>query len=102
MLGKTKLYLLIVIVALYVVMPVVAGAFVIGDKWGPKIYPVALHEPLYAIGWRVTHPNGRKPRVGLWYKKAYRPWFYGMYSRNEDPLKIRKTIGDIERAIVRD
>ena len=86
--------------ALYFLIPIVAGFFAIGDKWGPKIYPIPLHEPLYTFGYKFTH-GGSTPRIGLWYKKAYRPWFYGMYSQNEDPLRIKKTIKDIEQAIER-
>ena len=100
MLRKVKFAALIGGLALYFVMPIIAGTFVIGDKWGPKIYPISLHEPLYEIGWKIAHA-GRSSSIGLWYKKAYRPWFYGMYSRNEDPLRLKKAVKDLERAIER-
>lgn len=98
MLKKAKPLILVGALALYFVLPIIAGTFAIGDKWGPKIYPISLHEPLYTFSWKLVH-GGSAPRIGLWYRKAYRPWFYGMYSRNEDPLGIKKSVKEIERAL---
>jgi len=101
MAGKVKLALLMGITVLYFILPLIAGVFEIGDRWGPKIYPIALHAPLYKAGWKVTHFNGKKPLIGFWYKREYRPWFYGLDSRNEDPLQIKKGLRKIEKAIER-
>ena len=76
----------IILTAVYLAAPVFAGAFEIGDRWGPRIYPIALHEPLYKIGWALaTHKEEGKPHMPYWAKAEWRPLFYGMYSQNDDP-----------------
>ena len=67
----------LVLVALYVVGPAIAAFLEVGDRWGPKIYPLWYHQAVYLIAWEWgTHPE-RKPRVGFWYKEQNRPWLYG-------------------------
>ncbi len=75
------------IVAIYLSGPIVAGVFGIGNRAGPKIYPQGLHEVLYRIAWEFSshHPQG-KPRLIYVFRPENRPWFYGMYSKNDDPL----------------
>jgi hypothetical protein len=80
--------------ALYLSGPIVAGVFGIGNRVGPKIYPEALHDPLYRIAWALSsHPEG-KPRLPYVFRSEYRPWFYGMYSKNDDPVWLK---GEFER-----
>jgi len=74
----------LVLVALYVVGPAIAAFLEVGDRWGPKIYPLWYHQAVYLIAWEWgTHPE-RKPRVGFWYKEQNRPWVHGMHNRNDD------------------
>ena len=84
-------------IALYLIMPIVAGIFEIGNRWGPKIYPIWLHETLYMIAWEMSSHEGGKPRIGVWYREEYRPWFYGMYSRNDDPDFISQGIEEFKK-----
>jgi hypothetical protein len=74
-----------VLAIMYVAAPVVAGAFGIGDRWGPQIYPTSFHEPLYRIGWNMTtwHEDG-KPRIDFRQQPEWRPWFYGLPCRNDE------------------
>jgi hypothetical protein len=72
-----------VVVAAYLIAPLLAGAYEIGDRWGPpRIYPVSYHEALYLLGWDLTEHQEKKPRVGYWYRSELRPWFYGLPSGN--------------------
>ena len=76
----------IVIVAViwgYLALPVIAGALRIGNRTGPRIYPVGLHTDLYITGWGMAGHEG-KPREHLGWRSERRPWFYGMPDRNED------------------
>ncbi len=67
---------------IYLALPLAAGFFSVGNKLGPKIYPVGLHTALYTIGWEMNGSPERqrhgKPRVGFWCERADRPWFYGL------------------------
>lgn len=69
-------------VVFYFSGPLLAGFFEVGDKWGPKIYPIVLHENLYSLGWRLRSHRESKPRLGYWYRSEWRPWFYGLESEN--------------------
>lgn len=64
------------VMAVYLVLPLLAGVFAIGDRRGPRVYPASFHEPLYVIGWEVAGRDG-KPRV-LGRGASPRPWFYGL------------------------
>jgi len=59
---------------LYLTMPILAAIFEIGDRRGPRIYPVWLHEPIYKIVWVITPHDESKPRVRI---GSNRPMFYG-------------------------
>jgi hypothetical protein len=61
-----------------VVLPVIAGAFEIGDRLGPRIYPTNLHDALYRIGWETTDHQAMKPRIPFHHGSRARPWFYGL------------------------
>jgi hypothetical protein len=69
----------------YLSGPIVAGIFGIGNRAGPKIYPQGLHELLYIIAWESSSHHEGKPRLPAVFRPEYRPWFYGQYSRNDDP-----------------
>jgi hypothetical protein len=85
--------LMLVLAAAYLVAPVVAGVFEIGDRWGPAIYPVTLHEVLYKVGWGMaTHKEDGKPRIWAGARPEWRPLFYGMYSKNDDPAVMRQEL----------
>ena len=82
-----KIYFIssIMLVLIYLSDPVIASIYEIGDRWGPKIYPIWLHEFLYGMAWSFTTHDSSKPRIGMWFKEEYRPWFYGMKCKNYDP-----------------
>ena len=86
---KTILIIFGSIIFLYLIMPFVSGLFEFGDRMGPKIYPVKLHEALYRLGWSLGKHDGSKPRIEFWVRPENRPWFYGMYSKNYDPNVIK-------------
>jgi hypothetical protein len=69
---------------LYAAGPVIAAFLEVGDRWGPKIYPRWYHQTLYSLAWKLGTHREQKPRIGFWSKEEYRPWFYGMYSKNQD------------------
>lgn len=76
----------------YLSGPIVAGIFEIGNRAGPKIYPMGLHEALYRIGWACSEHNGIKPRLIHVFDESKRPWFYGVYSENDDPEWMKREI----------
>lgn len=64
---------LCVLIALYCVMPIVAGLWDLGkDRRGPKIYNRVYHEFLYSISYQLV--RGEKPRVPF---DRDRVWIYG-------------------------
>ncbi len=72
---------LLTLLTLYAAFPFIAGALEIGNRWGPRIYPLTYHEALYMIGWDAAGREG-KPRVAAGLPEESRPWFYGMQSTN--------------------
>ena len=94
---KTLLTIAVAVIVLYLIMPIFAGVFEIGNRWGPKIYPIWYHETLYLVAWEMGTHEGNKPRIGVWYREEYRPWFYGMNSRNDDPDFIKQGIEEFKR-----
>ena len=84
---KRKLVLasLAVLALAYLAGPVVAAIFEIGNRAGPKLYPESLHETIYMLTWELTPHEENKPRLPAVFRSEYRPWFYGMYSKNDDP-----------------
>lgn len=62
----------------YVALPIIAGAFEIGDRLGPRIYPPGLHDALCRIGWEMTDHQAVKPRIPFHHGSKVRPWFYGL------------------------
>ncbi len=94
-----KIYLIISIVMLviYISGPVIAATFEIGNRWGPKIYPVWLHELIYCLTWSFSAHDSKKPRVGYWEKEEYRPWFYGVKSKNNDPEYVEQEVNRVHR-----
>ncbi|MEX0652504.1 MAG: hypothetical protein WD534_16295 [Phycisphaeraceae bacterium] len=70
----------------YLVLPVVSGALEIGDRLGPRIYPVGLHSFLYLIGWELTDHQAVKPRIPFGSPgNRSRPWFYGLEAPSFSP-----------------
>lgn len=57
---------------LYLLFPIIAGLFSIGERGGPKIYFESYHSILYGISYELTHED--KARASLYYE---RPIFYG-------------------------
>src|SRR5689334_18373956 len=73
----------------YLSGPIIAGFYGIGNRAGPKIYPQGLHELLYMIAWESgSHDDGNKPRLPAVFRSEYRAWFYGQYSKNDDPVWV--------------
>jgi hypothetical protein len=68
-------------VILYLLFPLVAGLFGIGDRDGPKIYPSSYHTVLYMITYEEV--RSEKPRENPFYE---RPWFYG-FPRKQREIK---------------
>ncbi len=69
----------------YLALPFIAGLLKIGNRWGPKIYPLEFHQFAYGMAWLKTSSGSDKPRIGWWFKPENRPLFYGFYDKNEDP-----------------
>lgn len=61
---------------MYLAGPAIASIFEIGDRRGPKIYPIGYHRFIYMAVWEMTPHEATKPRVGI--NPPPRPWFYGM------------------------
>ncbi len=80
----------ILVAPAYLVLPVIMGACGIGDRLGPRMYPESLHDALYMAGWTLAGERDGKPRVFVGARSEYRPWFYGLPSRNNDPEYIRQ------------
>jgi hypothetical protein len=70
----------------YLCGPIIAGILGVGNRAGPKIYPQGLHEVLYIIAWESASHDEGKPRLPAVFRSEYRPWFYGQYSKNDDPV----------------
>ena len=64
------------IAVVYLAGPVLAAAFEVGDRRGPRIYLQPLHELVYLLTWEVTSHGESKPRVAR--NAPPRPWFYGL------------------------
>jgi hypothetical protein len=62
--------LLALAVFLYLLFPIVAGLFAIGDRDGPRIYPSSYHTILYIDSYEMV--RNEKPRQSLLFE---RPWF---------------------------
>jgi TonB-like protein len=67
------LLLLAIAAILYLQFPLVAGAFALGDRDGPRIYSGSYHSFLYLISYEAVH--GEKPRINFNFE---RPLFYGL------------------------
>ena len=72
---KAAIVVTIVVAITYVVLPVLAGVYEIGDRRGPRIYPESFHSQLYLIGWEMTDHSEGKPRLRA-HDTTTRPWFY--------------------------
>ena len=73
-----KLTTILILLLLYMLLPFAAGIFEIGDRAGPKIYPVSYHEAVYDIGRNLIKPNSKKQHSWFGFKKKERPWFYSI------------------------
>jgi len=58
---------------IYLLLPVMAGAFGWSDRDGPKIYPTTLHQLGFYVGMKI---RGRSAFYSFYGKQ--RPWFYFM------------------------
>lgn len=65
-----------VVLVAYALGPIVAGVWEIGDRRGPRIYPIRFHEILYLLAWEYSEHAENKPRVA--HNAGPRPWFYGL------------------------
>jgi len=70
---------------LYLGMPVVASAWEIGDRRGPRIYPERMHSIIFCLAWELSPHDAKKPRVPYTATDASRPWFYGLPSEADPP-----------------
>ena len=74
------------LIMLWLIMPVIAGLFYIGEPDGPKIYPADMHTALYGLGYRAAGRGEPHASITAWIYT--RPWFYGM---NSTPVPQEKT-----------
>ena len=73
---RTNLILSIVVaLILYLEGPFIAGLLGIGDREGPRIYPVEYHTELYKTSYEMVWHE--KPRIGPEAYELERPIFYG-------------------------
>ena len=72
MIGSTVVGLIM----LWLILPVIAGLFNIGEPDGPKIYPANMHSALYGLGHRAAGRGEPHSSMTGWFYT--RPWFYGM------------------------
>lgn len=63
-----------------------AGGFAIVSK----VYPRSLHSLLFILGHEGSGSMAKKPRISLLWRAEDRPWFYGCYSANHDPVVQRR------------
>ncbi len=64
------------LIMLWLILPVIAGLFKIGEPDGPRIYPASMHRAIYSLGHRAA---GRGEAHSSLSSTFYtRPWFYGM------------------------
>ena len=71
-------FLAVVLFMIYATLPIAAGYFAIGDRRGPRIYPLGWHRAFYIIGWEGNPQRVGKPRHEFPSWSTPRPWFYGM------------------------
>ena len=60
---------------LYLMGPIYAGLFGIGDREGPRIYSREYHSVLYMISYEMVRDE--KPRLSIDASETERPIFYG-------------------------
>jgi hypothetical protein len=63
--------------AIYLVLPFFAGALGSANPHGPKIYPQAIHLPIFQVGHIIFQGKAASKYTQLY----ERPWFYGMKRR---------------------
>lgn len=100
--GRRKVLLvssLALVAVAYLSGPIVAGVFSIGNRAGPKIYPQALHEWLYLFAWEASSHDEGKPRLPAVFRSEHRPWFYGQYSKNDDPVWLEAEGGKLRQRL---
>ncbi len=73
-----------VLLIIYLILPFAAGCLRVGNKLGPRIYPVDLHVLLYSIGYEKKYHT--KPRVRVELLSMPRPWFYPL-ERKRDKMR---------------
>lgn len=76
-------------VFLYLSGPIVAAAWRIGDRCGPRFYPESFHEGLFSTAYEIFHDE--QPRIAMGTILYDRPWFYGW----QRPPKDRESRRDI-------
>lgn len=83
------------VVGAYLGAPIVAGIFEIGDRLGPRIYRVSLHENLYLLGWELSVHDEQTPVVPIGARSDLRPWFYGGKAGYDDPEYQEKALREL-------
>jgi hypothetical protein len=92
---KRRIILLMVaLVACYFLGPVLAGAFRVGERSGPVIYPDSFHTVLYIIAYESLHNEKPRGPPDSWMYR--RPLFYGL-SRRLRPEKDREAYIEMAR-----
>ena len=79
-----RILIVVIILILYLAGPLIAGLFGIGDREGPRIYPIEYHAQLYKITYSMSHTD--KPRIP--FDSGERPLFYGL-PRTQRSLSVQ-------------
>jgi hypothetical protein len=91
---RRRIILVVVVVCCYAAGPCLAGAFRLGDRLGPALYPESFYSGLYVLAHEATH--NEKPRIPLDSWMYRRPFFYG-FSRRLKSAEERAACIDMAR-----
>jgi len=93
-----KRRIIIILVALvfcYLAGPYVAGAFRIGYRMGPAIYPESFHVTTYILGHESVYDQKPRPPLDDW--MYHRPLFYGLSRRLKSEEEREAYIATVRR-----
>ena len=103
--GRRLLVVALILAAIYLILPILAGAMKHGERTGPVIYPELYHELAFRIGYSLAGHG--KPRLGVYKSLLFkRPFFYGcrprLISEQEFEVLVRNSIanGGVERGVM--
>jgi len=84
-----------ILVVIWLLMPVLAGMFKLGEPEGPKIYPAKMHAALYRMGYGAAgHGTAHSSLTSFMYE---RPWFYGMNAKPIPQAKAEELLDSTKK-----